>query len=91
MHVVALALSFLAAALVAGNAICLVIAARRRAQGLAGGYSLVPFVSALFAVAAWLFGRDRFGAWVLLPALFDPAHWMLLIAAPRLIRELRAR
>jgi hypothetical protein len=63
-----------------GNIAGMVAAYRRHKAGLKGGFSSVPLLSAILAVASWLCGRDHFGLWIFVPTIFDPGTWSVPVA-----------
>ena len=70
----------LLSSLIAGaNLFGAVAAVRRKRRGEDRGYSSVPLLSLLFAIAAWFAGPEPLGLWVLLPPALDPGTWSVLL------------
>jgi len=62
-----------------GNITGVLAAVRRKKRGEDRGFSCVPVLSLVLGIAAWIVGPEPLGAWLLLPALLDPATWSLAL------------
>jgi len=61
-----------------GNIAGCIGAAKRRKEGIEGGYSNVPFVSVGLSIGGYFLGGSSVGPWAFAPALLDPGTWVLL-------------
>ncbi|MHC4849856.1 MAG: hypothetical protein ACYTEG_15580 [Planctomycetota bacterium] len=77
--VLTIVFALLSSLIAAGNLFGAVAAVRRQRRGDDRGYSSVPLLSLLLAIAAWFAGPEPFGLWIFVPTALDPGTWSILL------------
>ena len=56
-------------------------------KGISRGYSCVAGVSLVLCISAWAMASDTVGAWAIIPTLFDPGTWSIVVLPFFLVYE----